>query len=458
MTWQTTEQTTRPLFITFLALVLIIVGVLCFVVSKEAQAGGHPPEACRERPSASSYTALIGESITFTATFTDQDNDLKQCKWYIDGKRVEGEDQHLDGGEDSDSWSHSFSEMGDYEVKVNVYDESDNKDSLVWNIHVVKSKSDSASSAEEITAICCFGFGFLIVMGGFFLIPKSSQHRFQTNQTPSSDKIWIVSILIIISLILSILSLFLPWYYLQADLDELDGEEADVTYHMDDKLSKRVEYMEVNSGTISVDDTKTTDNSELKYHFPDTAASKNFTFALVIVQVVLILIALILVLLAGFFKAKISFSKVQVTMVLISLFSLLLVAVFTFSYAPYEGDEDDDEDEGVNVGYDTAGGWFHIEIKYSGDIVGEGEGGIASGYVVSLISLILFSVAFFLTLSRGYEPKQRIQNHCPHQPPYQFTRLYPPNQPQSQSSSYPRAPSSPPHTNHTTTKKSRENL
>ncbi len=253
----------------------------------------------------------------------------------------------------------------------------------------------------------------------------------------SNNKAWIIIIFIVISLILSILSLFLSWYHVRVHIIEIEGDEIDATFHMEDKLGEREEYMDIEYLWVDKEETKTKDNSELKHEYPDTARCKNITLALVITHIFLLVMALIVIFIS-FFKPNLKISMSSKVISLVLLFSFIVIAYFTFAYGPYEGDEEDDEEDELDIEYEGSGNWFYSEARFSGDMVGEGDSGVGGGYILFMgnIMFLLFSLLTAISLKKDfarkamfpadnqfqnppriqYRPPQNYQQF-PHQPP-----------------------------------------
>ena len=220
------------------------------------------------------------------------------------------------------------------------------------------------------------------------------QQRYKNTPVFSNSKMWIVILFIVISLILSTLSLFFSWYYGRVHITEIEGDESDVTVHMEDKLGEREVHWDGEYSGVDVERTETKDNSELKYDYPDTARCKSVTLALVIIHVLLLIMVLIFVFIL-FFKPDIkSWSSTKVISLALS-FSFIILAYFTFTYDP---DEEDDEDE-MDIELEQSGNWFYSELKFSGDMVGEGEEGVAGGYILFSLGIISLVLSLFIAIS-----------------------------------------------------------
>jgi len=102
----------------------------------------------------------------------------------------------------------------------------------------------------------------------------------------------LILIFVVISLILSIASLFLPWYYIRVDIDEIDGNEVDGLRDLEDRLGEREDYIEIEYEGDVLKETENLENNKLKRQYPDTANCKNITLALIWILIILLSIAI----------------------------------------------------------------------------------------------------------------------------------------------------------------------
>lgn len=253
-------------------------------------------------------------------------------------------------------------------------------------------------------------------------ISSQSPHSDHRPPSPlSNSKLWTLAIIVILILIFTLVSYFLPWYYVRIDIDEVDNIDSDGLYDMEDKLAEREEYIEYESGYFYVTtekDTERYDNDELKHEYPDTVKTKRGTIALLVILIIFIIIFLISLGVVSF-KPNFGFSFPLYLFLIVLIISSSLIGYFTLTYGPYEGDTDSEDIE-MDVEIDESGNWFYREMTFSGDIEGEGEGGVGNGYLLNVIILILSLISLLLCFS--------IRND--------FKRLYAPNIPFQQYPSY----------------------
>ena len=138
-------------------------------------------------------------------------------------------------------------------------------------------------------------------------------------------------ILLIISLIFVLCSILLPWYFINFDIDEVEGEEINGIMQIEDKLGERDEYYEQEIMGETRSETITKDNNELKHEYPDTVNTKNVTQIFIVLQIIFIFIAIILIGLL-LFKPYIKFNIPVIIISIIFLMSLLSVLYFTFFF------------------------------------------------------------------------------------------------------------------------------
>ena len=252
-------------------------------------------------------------------------------------------------------------------------------------------------------------------------------------------------ILLIISLIFVLCSIWLPWYFINFDIDDVEGEEINGIMQIEDKLGERDEYYEQEIMGETRSETITKDNNELKHEYPDTVNTKNVTQIFIVLQIIFIFIAIILIGLL-LFKPYIKFNIPVIIISIIFLMSLLSVLYFTFFYSPFEGDPDSGDSD-MKVETSESGSWFSGKAKFSGDIVAEGERGVAIGYVFSFINIIIIIIALRLSIKSNKLYKKLDQNerylvysrkdqyYPPQQPPPRS--YYPPQQPPPSQPYYP---------------------
>lgn len=95
-----------------------------------------PPIAWRINPSTAEVTITVGESINFIIGAHDDDCNLWGAEWYLDG---DYQTTHLDisGCDDTDDWTYTFNNVGNYYVEGIVFDhEYEYSDPVGWTVHV----------------------------------------------------------------------------------------------------------------------------------------------------------------------------------------------------------------------------------------------------------------------------------------------------------------------------------
>ena len=124
-----------------LVAVLVVVGSVFVGVAS----ANHPPTASRENPSSSEVTIKVGDTVNFEISAYDVDGNLRGAEWYLDGAHQVSLFE-MSGYDDTDDWSHTFNNEGDYLVEGQAFDsESAYSDPVSWTVHV-----EELSSYETI--------------------------------------------------------------------------------------------------------------------------------------------------------------------------------------------------------------------------------------------------------------------------------------------------------------------
>ena len=83
-----------------------------------------------------SQTVDVGDSVTFRARATDDDGNISQVDWYINGSRVSGQSLSQTGRIER-SYSHRFSSAGSYRMEVEFTDTEGESDSVYWEVYLI---------------------------------------------------------------------------------------------------------------------------------------------------------------------------------------------------------------------------------------------------------------------------------------------------------------------------------
>ena len=106
-----------------------------------------------------SQTVDVGDSVTFRARATDDDGNISQVDWYVNGSWVSG--QSLAETESIErSYRHTFSSGGGYRVEAVFTDTDGASDSVYWDLHAgqsptVNSLGCSASRVDVGETVSC---------------------------------------------------------------------------------------------------------------------------------------------------------------------------------------------------------------------------------------------------------------------------------------------------------------
>ena len=93
------------------------------------------PSIEKDFPSAN-VSAQIDDAIDFSVNLSDPSGDLNFTEWYEDNTFLEN--HPVSGYEDTDSYTHTFSEQGEYELSCYVYDELLQEASTIWTVDVAE--------------------------------------------------------------------------------------------------------------------------------------------------------------------------------------------------------------------------------------------------------------------------------------------------------------------------------
>ncbi|MXR52386.1 hypothetical protein GRX03_12325 [Halovenus sp. WSH3] len=111
----------------------------------EVESLDRAPSVQRISPTDSDLEVSQDSEQRFRAAFSDPDSDLKQVRWYIDGKyrdSLGGNPEMLDGSSETASLDYTFSEAGSHSIRAVVTDGNGNQDSVQWFVQVESEKPD----------------------------------------------------------------------------------------------------------------------------------------------------------------------------------------------------------------------------------------------------------------------------------------------------------------------------
>ena len=92
------------------------------------------PNASRQAPSTSPVYLNEGDRRSFTVAVSDVNGNLDHVYWHLDSTKKDTDS--VSGGNDTASWSYTFSSAGDYTVKATVYDDEGKSDYVYWQVKV----------------------------------------------------------------------------------------------------------------------------------------------------------------------------------------------------------------------------------------------------------------------------------------------------------------------------------
>ncbi len=78
-------------------------------------------------------TIDVGDSVTFTARATDQDDNISQVDWYVNGSWENGQSLSQTGRIER-TYTRRFSSAGTYRIEVEFTDTAGESDSVVWEL------------------------------------------------------------------------------------------------------------------------------------------------------------------------------------------------------------------------------------------------------------------------------------------------------------------------------------
>ena len=110
------------------------------------------PNVRRVSPSGTTVNADVGDTLTFTASATDRDDNISEVEWTIDGSFVSGQSLSLTGSIE-ESYTHTFSSEATYRVEVEFTDTEDESDDTYWRVVVGSSQGNSAPSASHVSPL-----------------------------------------------------------------------------------------------------------------------------------------------------------------------------------------------------------------------------------------------------------------------------------------------------------------
>ena len=106
---------------------------------EEPEQENHPPSVTAVSP-LQSLTIDDGESVTFRARATDEDDNISQVDWYVNRSWESGQSLSQTGRIER-SYTHRFSSAGNHRIEVEFSDTDGESDSVVWELYVIAAPS-----------------------------------------------------------------------------------------------------------------------------------------------------------------------------------------------------------------------------------------------------------------------------------------------------------------------------
>ena len=106
---------------------------------EEPQPENQPPSVSAVSP-LQSLTIDVGDSVTFTARATDQDDNISQVIWYVN-RIWQNRESLSQTGSITKSYTHRFSSGGSYRIEVEFTDTDGESDSVVWEVYAIEPPS-----------------------------------------------------------------------------------------------------------------------------------------------------------------------------------------------------------------------------------------------------------------------------------------------------------------------------
>ena len=111
-----------------------------------AERSNHPPSVTPVSP-LQSLTIDVGDSVTFAARATDQDDNISQVDWYVDWSWENGQSLSQTGRTER-SYTRRFSSAGTYRIAVEFTDANGESDSVVWEL-----SADDPNRPPSVSAV-----------------------------------------------------------------------------------------------------------------------------------------------------------------------------------------------------------------------------------------------------------------------------------------------------------------